>query len=47
MFKLLGKFGYIEMAKVIDPNGKVIFGLTVINSELPETDSANREEVTL
>ena len=47
VFNLLGKLGYIEMAKVIDPNGKVIFGLTVINSELPETDSANREEVTL
>lgn len=47
VFNLLGKLGYIEMAKVIDPNGKIIFGLTVINSELPETDSANREEVTL
>ena len=47
VFNLLGKLDYIEMAKVIDPNGKVIFGLTVINSELPETDSANREEVTL
>lgn len=47
VFNLLGKLDYIQMAKVIDPNGKVIFGLTVINSELPETDSANREEVTL
>lgn len=47
VFNLLGKLDYIEMAKVIDPNGKAIFGLTVINSELPETDSANREEVTL
>lgn len=47
VFNLLGKLDYIEMAKVIDPNGKTIFGLTVINSELPETDAANQEEVTL
>jgi hypothetical protein len=47
VFNLLGKLDYIEMAKVIDPNGKAIFGLTVKNSELPETDSADREGVTL
>ncbi|MGB9343526.1 macro domain-containing protein [Trichococcus sp.] len=47
VFNLLGKLDYIELAQVIDPNGKVIFGLTVVNSELPETDVVDREGVTL
>lgn len=47
VFNLLGKLDYIELAQVIDPNGKAIFGLTVVNSELPETDVVNREGVTL
>lgn len=46
MFNLLGKLDFIELAQVIDPNGKAIFGLTVVNSELPETDVVNREGVT-
>ena len=47
VFNLLGKLDFIELAQVIDPNGKAIFGLTVVNSELPETDVVNREGVTL
>lgn len=47
VFNLLGKLDYIELAQVIDPNGKVIFGLTVVNSELPETYVVDREGVTL
>ena len=47
VFNLLGKLDYIELAQVIDPNGKAIFGLTVVNSELPETDVVDREGVTL
>lgn len=47
VFNLVGKLDYIELARVIDSNGKGIFGLTIVNSKLPETDAINREGVTL